>query len=93
MVAVKDPLTDAAGRLRLSFTRISTFELCPWKFRAQYVDGIPSRPAPQLSFGTSIHTVLEWLYTRKHPVLPSLEETLQALFDCWETDGLRRGGP
>lgn len=87
LVPVRDPLTDASGRLRLSFTRISTFELCPWKFRAQYVDGIPSRPAPQLSFGTSIHTVLEWLYTRKHPVLPTLEETLQALYDGWETDG------
>jgi putative RecB family exonuclease len=87
LVAMKDPLTDSQGRLRLSFTRISTFEQCPWKFRAQYVDGIPSRPAPQLSFGTSIHAVLEWLYDRKHPVLPTLEETLQALYDRWETDG------
>jgi putative RecB family exonuclease len=87
MVASRDPLTDDAGRLRLSFTRISTFEQCPWKFRAQYVDGIPSRPAPQLSFGTSIHAVLEWLYDRKHPELPSLEETLQALYERWDTTG------
>ena len=85
--APKDPLRDDSGRLRLSFTRVDTFERCPRRFRYQYVDGLPQAPAPQLSFGTSIHSTLEWLYDRKHPVLPSLEETLQALYDAWESDG------
>jgi putative RecB family exonuclease len=83
----RDPLLDEQGRLRLSFTRIDTFENCPRRFRYQYVDGLPQAPAPQLSFGTSVHAALEWLYDRKHPVLPSLDELLQALFDRWETDG------
>jgi putative RecB family exonuclease len=82
-----DPLLDARGRLRLSFTRVDTFEQCPRRFRYQYVDGLPQAPAPQLSFGSSLHATLEWLYDRKHPVLPSLEETLRALYDAWETDG------
>lgn len=82
-----DALRDAAGRLRLSFTRVDTFERCPRRFRYQYVDGLPQAPAPQLSFGTSIHATLEWLFDRKHPVLPGLEETLQALYDAWETEG------
>jgi hypothetical protein len=59
------------GRLRLSFTRVDTFEQCPRRFRYQYVDGLPQAPAPQLSFGSSLHATLEWLYDRKHPVLPS----------------------
>lgn len=80
-------LDDAEGRLRLSFTRVDTFEQCPRRFRYQYVDGLPQTPAPQLSFGSSLHAALEWLYDRKHPVLPSLEDTLQALYDRWETDG------
>jgi putative RecB family exonuclease len=75
------------GRLRLSFTRVDTFERCPRRYRYQYVDGLPQAPAPQLSFGSSIHEVLEWLYDRKHPELPSLEDTLQALFDAWDTSG------
>jgi len=83
----RDPLRDDAGRLRLSFTRVDTFEQCPRRFRYQYVDGIPQLPAPQLSFGSSIHGALEWLYDRKHPELPSLEETLQALFDAWDSSG------
>jgi len=86
-LAAHDPLLDDEGRLRLSFTRIDTFEQCPRRFRYQYVDGLPQAPAPQLSFGSSIHATLEWLYDRKHPVLPSLEETLQALFDRWDTTG------
>lgn len=83
----RDPLRDDAGRLRLSFTRVDTFERCPRRFRYQYVDGLPQAPAPQLSFGTSIHTTLEWLYDRKHPVLPTLEDTLRALYDAWESEG------
>jgi putative RecB family exonuclease len=75
------------GRLRLSFTRVDTFERCPRRYRYQYVDGLPQAPAPQLSFGSSIHAVLEWLYDRKHPVLPSLEETLQTLYTSWDTAG------
>ena len=83
----RSPLTGADDRLRLSFTRVDTFEQCPRRFRYQYVDGLPQAPAPQLSFGNSIHSVLEWIYDRKHPVLPTLEETLQALFDAWDTTG------
>jgi putative RecB family exonuclease len=86
-VAPSDPLLDEKGRLRLSFTRIDTFTNCPRKFRYQYIDALATRPAPQLSFGSSIHAVLEWLYDRKHPELPSLEETLQALYDNWDSTG------
>ena len=83
----RDPLRGADGRLRLSFTRVDTFERCPRLFRYQYVDGLPQAPAPQLSFGSSVHAVLEWLYDRKHPVLPPLEELLQVLFDVWDSTG------
>lgn len=87
-----DPLRADGGRLRLSFTRVDTFERCPRRFRYQYVDGLPQAPAPQLSFGSSVHSALEWLYDRKHPVLPSREELLQALFDTWDTTGYAEVG-
>ena len=47
----REQLSDDTGRLRLSFTRVDTFEQCPRRFRYQYVDGLPQAPAPQLSFG------------------------------------------
>lgn len=82
-----DALRDEKGRLRLSFTRVDTFERCPRLFRYQYVDGLPQAPAPQLSFGSSIHAALEWLYDRKHPVLPTVEELHHALFEAWDSTG------
>ena len=85
-------LEDAQGRLRLSFTRVDTFERCPRRFRYQYVDGLPQAPAPQLSFGSSVHEVLEWLYDRKHPVLPSLDDTLRRLFEVWDSSGYAEVG-
>lgn len=85
--APSDPLLDGEGRLRLSFTRVDTFERCPRLFRYQYVDGLPQAPAPQLSFGSSIHAVLEWLYDRKHPQLPSVDALLETLRDVWDTTG------
>ena len=83
----RDPLHDADGRLRLSFTRVDTFERCPRLFRYQYVDGLPQAPAPQLSFGSSIHAALEWLYDRKHPELPGVDALLATLRDVWDTSG------
>ncbi len=82
-----DPLTGGDGRLRLSFTRIDTFQRCALQFRYQYVDRLPQRPAPALSFGTSLHAVLEWLHARKVPDLPPLDEALAVLYDVWDTSG------
>lgn len=83
----RGPMEGADGRLRLSFTRIDTFLGCPLRYRFQYVDRLPGRPAPALSFGSSVHAVLEWLHDRKEPDLPSLEETLTALRDRWDSSG------
>ncbi len=83
----RDPSTDESGRLRLSFTRIDTFRSCPLRYRFQYVDRLPQRPAPALSFGTSLHAVLEWLHDRKVPEPPPLEAVLDALRERWDSTG------
>lgn len=83
------PLFDAQGRVRLSFSRIDTYRRCPLQFRYGYVDKLPSRPGPHLSFGTSIHRVLEWLYDRKLPDWPDADELVAALYDAWDSTGFR----
>ena len=70
------PLTDAQGRIRLSFSRIDSYRNCPRKFRYAYVDRLPGVPGPHLSFGTSIHGALEAFYDRKLPSCPTVEELL-----------------
>ena len=86
------PLIDAQGRVRLSFSRIDTYRNCPRKFRYAYIDRLPGRPAPQLSFGSSIHAALEAFYDRKLPTCPSERELLGFLYDSWDSSGFRELG-
>ena len=81
------PLTDAQGRIRLSFSRIDTYRTCPRRFRFRYVDRLPTQPSPHLSFGTSIHAALEAFHDRKLPEPPSEEQLLAFLYDAWDRRG------
>jgi RecB family exonuclease len=81
------PLIDGQGRVRLSFSRIDSYRTCPRKFRYAYVDKLPGRPGPALSFGTSVHNALEAFYDRKLPACPSEDELLGFLYDGWEHHG------
>jgi putative RecB family exonuclease len=81
------PLIDAQGRVRLSFSRIDAYENCPRRFRYAYVDKLPGRAGPHLSFGTSIHAALEDFYDRKLPACPSEEDLLTSLYERWDSTG------
>ncbi|MEX0592695.1 MAG: PD-(D/E)XK nuclease family protein [Nitriliruptoraceae bacterium] len=81
------PLIDDAGRVRLSFSRIDSYQNCPRKFRYAYIDRLPSVPSPHLSFGSSVHAALEQFYDRKLPGCPPVDELLDALYTAWESEG------
>ena len=85
----RPPLIDEQGRVRLSFSRIDTYRTCPRMFRYRYVDRLPGRPAPALSFGTSIHEALERFYDRKLPQEPTEDELVAFLYDAWDDSGFR----
>lgn len=53
-------------RDHISYTQISTYIICPLKYRFQYIDRIewPFKPAG-LIFGSCLHKVLEHFYTGK----------------------------
>lgn len=81
------PLIDEDGRVRLSFSRVDSYRRCPAQFRYSYVDRLPGKPGPHLSFGSSIHAALEAFYDRKLPRCPTEEELLGFLYDAWDTTG------
>ena len=83
-------LVDREGRVRLSFTRVDSYQNCPRRFRYAYVDRLPTRPSPHLSFGSSIHGALERFYDRKLPQCPSEEELLAHLYEAWDTTGFEQ---
>jgi putative RecB family exonuclease len=83
------PLIDDQGRVRLSFSRVDSYDNCPRKFRYAYIDRLPGVPGPHLSFGTSIHSALEAFYDRKLPTCPTEEELLGFLYETWDSSGYR----
>jgi RecB family exonuclease len=46
----------------ISYSKLSTFKQCPLKYKFQYIDKLPTKPAPALFFGSTIHSCLEWLH-------------------------------
>ncbi|MBW3604276.1 MAG: PD-(D/E)XK nuclease family protein [Actinobacteria bacterium] len=73
--------------VRLSFSRVDTYERCPLLFRFRYVDKLPSTPSPDLSWGSAIHAALEAWWSQKLPTPPPVEVLYRALYDHWEDTG------
>ena len=78
---------DGPPPLKLSFSRVDTYETCPLKYRFSYVDELPSAPGPHLSWGTSIHTALERWWDQKLPEPPDVQVLLDALYESWDDEG------
>ncbi|UCG68186.1 MAG: PD-(D/E)XK nuclease family protein [Thermoplasmata archaeon] len=70
----------------LSYSSISTYIECPLKFKLKYVDGLKEKPKPYLSFGSSLHEALQFLYSYRPPP-PSLEAVLKYYEENWISEG------
>lgn len=86
-VAAPSPEEPDSRALKLSFSRVDTYQTCPLKFRFAYIDKLPSRPGPELSWGSSIHAALEAWWDQKLPEPPPVETLWQALYDHWDDAG------
>lgn len=67
-------------RFKLSPTALNTYLECPYKFKLNNLYKIPRAKQPFLSFGTAIHTALEFYFSewKKYGDAPTLKETQQA---------------
>ena len=82
-----EPILSREGRLKLSFSKIDLHEQCGLKFRYRHLDRIPEKPSPNLSWGSTIHTVLEQWWDRKLPAPPPVEAMYDALYEAWDDEG------
>lgn len=73
--------------MRLSYSALSTYQVCPMQYKFRYVDKLPSLPSPAISFGRSLHEALRWFYDVPTPDAPSLEELIDYLETCWVSEG------
>ncbi len=70
--------------LELSYSKISSYRFCPWKYKLIYVDGLKIPPNPALSLGLSVHRALEVYHRHKGT---TLEELLEAYNEKWVNEG------
>src|ERR1041385_9551063 len=73
--------------MKLSYSAISTYELCPAKYRFQYEDRLPTGTSPALAFGDSLHRALYRFHDRPVPVAPTLADLHEILEGEWVADG------
>lgn len=65
---------------QISYSQLDTYEMCPLRYKYQYVLKIPSASNSAASFGTSIHSALQAFYTRYRENANLTLEDLLALF-------------
>lgn len=74
------------GILELSYSKISTYRFCPWKYKLVYVDGLRVPPNPYISLGLSIHKTLEEFHKndKKH-----LDDLIEIYNQVWVNEGFQ----
>jgi RecB family exonuclease len=75
--------------IKLSYSSISTYELCPLQYRFRYIEAKPGRRTPALGFGESLHEALRRFHAQPVPVAPPLEVLLGHLDDAWDAAAYR----
>jgi RecB family exonuclease len=75
--------------IRLSYSSISTYELCPLQYKFRYIDARPGRRTPALTFGESLHEALRRFHAQPVPVAPKLERLLGYLDEAWDPSAYR----
>ena len=72
-----------------SYSRISTFEKCPLKFKFRYIDKIVPEIEKTIEahLGKTVHSSLEYLYLNvKGGKIPSIDEIIVSYTDEWEKE-------
>lgn len=74
----------------LSFSRISQYLECPYKFFLAYIVGLPGIPRSYFSFGKSVHSALEQFH---RPKLLAVDMSLDSLLDLYDKNWISEGFP
>jgi len=72
--------------MRISYSALDTFKLCPLKFKFQYLDKIKTPKSKEAIFGTLIHNTLRFLHEPAKLVSPTEEEALAYFGQNWNPD-------
>jgi DNA helicase-2/ATP-dependent DNA helicase PcrA len=72
----------------LSFSQISTFDICPYQYRLRYIQRIPVAPSAAATFGSSMHQTLRDFYQEIKEGKKLTKKDLLGLLDInWSPQG------
>ncbi|MFH0852178.1 MAG: PD-(D/E)XK nuclease family protein [bacterium] len=72
--------------MRLSYSALDTFKLCPAKYKFQYIDKIKVPKSGDAIFGTLIHSALKHFHDPGRPFSPTEEDLLSFWSQNWQPD-------
>lgn len=73
-------LFDEHGKVLVSASRLKTWQECPMKWKAIYIDEKRTPPTPALVFGTAIHSALEAFHRARWMGTPVTAAELEGVF-------------
>ena len=73
-----------------SQSKMGLYRECPLKYKFRYILKIPEEPKYFFTFGTILHSVMEFLYSA--PQFPPLEETLKFFKQKWSAQTWQEKG-
>ncbi|MDD3498475.1 MAG: PD-(D/E)XK nuclease family protein [Candidatus Moranbacteria bacterium] len=71
--------------MRISYSALNTYQICPLKYKFQYIDKIKTPKSKEAVFGTLIHSTLNFVHT-PGILSPSLEQSLDYFSKNWNSD-------
>jgi putative RecB family exonuclease len=71
--------------MRISYSALNSYQICPLKYKFQYIDKIRTPKSKEAVFGTLIHSTLNFIHT---PAIlaPSMEQALDHFSKNWNGD-------
>ena len=73
-----------------SQSKMGLYRECPLKYKFRYILKIPEKPKYFFTFGTILHSVMEYLYST--PQFPSLDEALKFFKQKWSAQTWQEKG-
>ncbi|MBI1979495.1 MAG: PD-(D/E)XK nuclease family protein [Elusimicrobia bacterium] len=79
-------LFGAVTPMEISYSKISTYRFCPWKYKLIYVQNWKVPPTPAIALGLTIHQTLEDYHKDKRT---SLDDLLEIYDRDWVNEGFQ----